>query len=67
MLAQQYLTDENLSLHEISLLLGYSEQSAFQRAFKQWTRQTPQQWRSDYLKNKTQEKFLDYPISNLDF
>lgn len=62
MLAQQYLTDENLSLHEISLLLGYSEQSAFQRAFKQWTRQTPQQWRSDYLKNKTQEKFLDYPM-----
>ncbi|MER8149597.1 AraC family transcriptional regulator, partial [Acinetobacter baumannii] len=32
-------------LQEISLLLCYSEQSAFQRAFKLWTGQTPQQWR----------------------
>ncbi|MFV5491581.1 AraC family transcriptional regulator [Acinetobacter sp. ASP199] len=62
MLAQQYLKDENLSLHEISLLLGYSEQSAFQRAFKQWSSETPQQWRSNYLENKTQEKTLDHPI-----
>lgn len=36
-LAVQYLRDSPLSLVEISLLLGYSEQSAFSRAFKQWT------------------------------
>lgn len=45
MLAKQYLQDPHLSLPEIALLLGYSEQSAFQRAFKQWTMQTPQTWR----------------------
>lgn len=45
LLAQQYLKDPHLSLQEIALLLSYSEQSAFQRAFKQWTGLTPQQWR----------------------
>lgn len=49
MLAQQYLQDPHLSLFEIALLLGYSEQSAFQRAFKQWTQQTPQQWRQQKI------------------
>lgn len=48
MLAEQYLSDPHLSLQEIALLLGYSEQSAFQRAFKQWRAITPQQWRSQY-------------------
>ncbi|MDV2469261.1 AraC family transcriptional regulator ligand-binding domain-containing protein [Acinetobacter chinensis] len=45
LLARQYLQNPHLSLHEIALLLGYSEQSAFQRAFKQWANLTPQQWR----------------------
>ena len=45
LLAEQYLKDPHLSLLEIALLLSYSEQSAFQRAFKHWTGLTPQQWR----------------------
>jgi len=45
LMAEQYLKDPHLSLQEIALLLSYSEQSAFQRAFKQWTGLTPQQWR----------------------
>lgn len=45
MLAKAYLQDPHLSLQEIALLLGYSEQSAFQRAFKHWQQLTPQQWR----------------------
>ena len=49
MMAMQYLKDPHLSLQEISMLLGYSEQSAFQRAFKQWTKLTPQQWRLESL------------------
>lgn len=49
MLAEQYLQDPHLSLQEIALLLSYSEQSAFQRAFKLWTGQTPQQFRKLYL------------------
>ena len=51
-LALQYLQDPHLSLHEIALLLSYSEQSAFQRAFKQWTNLTPQQWRIQQIKTK---------------
>lgn len=43
-LAKQYLTDNRLTLSEITLLLGYSEQSAFSRAFKQWSNRTPLQW-----------------------
>jgi len=40
-LAKQYLKEKRLTLSEIALLLGYSEQSAFTRAFKQWTGMTP--------------------------
>jgi AraC-like DNA-binding protein len=39
-LADRYLT-EGLSLAEISFLLGFSEPSAFFRAFKRWTGRTP--------------------------
>lgn len=40
-LARQYLADPGLSLSDIGLLLGFSEQSAFTRAFKRWTGTTP--------------------------
>ncbi|MEQ5840331.1 AraC family transcriptional regulator [Paraburkholderia acidicola] len=40
-LARQYLLDRSLSLSDIALLLGYSEQSAFNRAFRRWTDETP--------------------------
>jgi AraC-like DNA-binding protein len=40
-LAKRYLTDPAISLTEIALMLGYSEHSAFTRAFKTWTGQTP--------------------------
>ncbi|MBW2939778.1 AraC family transcriptional regulator [Zhongshania aquimaris] len=42
-LAREYLADSRLSLSEIALLLGYSEQSAFNRAFKRETGLTPRQ------------------------
>lgn len=44
-LARQYLADHGLSLTDIALLLGFSEQSAFTRAFKRWRGQTPAQVR----------------------
>jgi len=44
-LARDYLANPSLSLTEIALLLGYSEQSAFNRAFRRWTGQTPRQAR----------------------
>ncbi|WP_374317485.1 AraC family transcriptional regulator ligand-binding domain-containing protein [Aquabacterium sp.] len=44
-LARQYLQDPHLSLSEIALLLGYSEQSNFARAFKRWTGASPRHFR----------------------
>lgn len=46
-LACQYLQDSNLSFADVGFLLGYSESGTFQRAFKQWTGQTPAQFRLD--------------------
>jgi AraC-like DNA-binding protein len=43
-LSRRYL-DQNLSNAEISFLLGFSEPSAFFRAFKRWTGQTPNEAR----------------------
>lgn len=47
-LATVYLDDETLSLNEISFLLGYSEQSAFTRAFKQWFGTTPKRYQREH-------------------
>lgn len=44
-MAQGYLADEQISISEVSYLLGFSEQSAFHRAFKRWTGSTPVQFR----------------------
>jgi AraC-like DNA-binding protein len=43
--AQIYLKDRKNSLTEIAFLLGYSEASAFNRAFKRWTGLTPSGYR----------------------
>lgn len=47
-LAEAYLRDPHVELAEVALLLGYSEQSAFTRAFRQWTGQAPLQWRRQH-------------------
>jgi AraC-like DNA-binding protein len=44
-LATQYLVGGRTGLSEIALLLGFSEQAAFQRAFLRWTGVTPGQYR----------------------
>jgi AraC-like DNA-binding protein len=44
-LAKQYLADGTQGLAQIALLLGFSEQAAFQRAFLRWTGMTPGQFR----------------------
>lgn len=48
-LAEVHLRDERLTLAEVSTLLGYSEQSAFTRAFKRWRGVSPLQWRHQRL------------------
>lgn len=44
-LATGYMRDPRLELVDIAYLLGFSEQSAFQRAFKRWTGTTPGEYR----------------------
>ncbi len=44
-LAKQYLADPQFSLSEVAFLIGYSEQSAFNRAFRNWTAETPLSYR----------------------
>jgi AraC-like DNA-binding protein len=43
--ALRYLRDRRNTLTEIAYLLGYAEVSAFNRAFKRWTRATPSEYR----------------------
>lgn len=45
-LAQSYLKDPRLQIVDIALLLGYSEHSAFTRAFKEWSGKSPQEIRA---------------------
>lgn len=40
-LARRYMADERLALGEVAYLLGFSDPSAFHRAFKRWTGTTP--------------------------
>jgi len=44
-LAKQYVRDQGVDLTETAFLLGFSEQSAFSRAFKRWTGQSPKEVR----------------------
>ncbi len=49
-LAYRYLLQTPLTLAELALLLGYSDQSAFNRAFKSWTGTTPGRYRKSAAK-----------------
>jgi len=44
-LSLRYLADPRISLQEAAFLLGFSEASAFHRAFVRWTGQTPRSFR----------------------
>lgn len=44
-LAERYLKNTDLSLVEIAIRLGFSEQSAFQRAYRRWSNKPPGQAR----------------------
>jgi AraC-like DNA-binding protein len=48
-LAGRYLAERAFPLARITYLLGYSDLSAFTRAFRRWTGRTPSQWRAERL------------------
>lgn len=47
-LAERLLQQTNYALAEITFMTGFSEQSAFTRAFKRWLGQTPRSYRSRF-------------------
>lgn len=49
LMARNYLMEPNLKLSQIAGLLGYSEQSAFNRACRDWYDATPRAYRSQLL------------------
>ncbi len=49
-LAQDYVREGALSLGEVAVLVGFSETSAFNRAFKRWTGSPPSAWRSRHAR-----------------
>ncbi|YAF97586.1 MAG: AraC family transcriptional regulator [Nodularia sp. CChRGM 3473] len=44
-LALKHLQNPHTPIHDIAFVLGFSEPSAFHRAFKRWTGQTPRNYR----------------------
>ena len=46
MVAKQYIENPVNRMSDIAFLLGFSEQSAFSRAFKKWTGKTPVEYRN---------------------
>jgi AraC-like DNA-binding protein len=47
-IARQLLADTNLSFGAVAAVLDYSEASAFTRAFRRWSGQTPTAWRAEH-------------------
>lgn len=48
-LARHYLTKEKRGIDEVGFLLGFSDQSAFTKAFRRWTGRTP----ADFVRGKS--------------
>ena len=44
-LAERMVKESDYSFMEIAFMCGFSEQSAFNRAFKRWAGQTPRSYR----------------------
>ena len=45
--AERHLLDDRVSVAEVAFLVGFSELSAFHRAFKRWTGSTPSAFRAE--------------------
>lgn len=49
-LALKHLKNPDTSIHDVAFLLGFSEPSAFHRAFKRWLGQTPNSYRKRHIR-----------------
>jgi AraC-like DNA-binding protein len=50
-IARQLLADTTLPFGQVAAVLDYSEASAFTRAFRRWSGQTPTTWRAKYRRD----------------
>lgn len=48
-LAKKYLKNYNLLIVDVAFLLGYKDQTSFNRAFKAWTGISPSEWRKRHI------------------
>jgi AraC-like DNA-binding protein len=55
-IARQTLLDTDLQVGDVAALLGYSEASAFTRAFRRWSGAAPAEWRSEARRGKRRRK-----------
>ena len=55
--AKYFLEQPDISIIEIAFLLGYSEQSTYNRAFKKWTGFTPGEYRLNSVTTKDRKVF----------
>lgn len=53
-MACRYLQDSAISISQLADLLGYSDQSAFSRAFQRWYATSPREWRKQQLGKSAQ-------------
>lgn len=53
-LALQYIKQDNMSISEITYLLGFSDTSNFTRAFRRWTGVSPSQYRKQATESDAQ-------------
>ena len=52
-MALDYLRERRTSVNETAYLLGFSDPSAFSRAFKRWTGRTPAQFRQEFRSKRS--------------
>lgn len=52
--AEQHLADPALTLVEVALLTGYSDETAFHRAFQRWHGTSPSRWRRGGVQRQAQ-------------
>ena len=50
--ARRHLVESQLSLTQLAAILGYSELSAFSRAFHRWHGQSPRQWQRSHTASR---------------
>jgi len=51
-IARDLLTNTDMALNQISVVLRFSEPSAFTRAFRRWSGQPPSAWRASRARNR---------------